>query len=356
MKVKLAALFFASTAGFAVGGPKVVVDIPPIHSLVSSVMGDVGTPELILQPGASPHGYAMAPSEARALAAAEVVFWVSPTLTPWLDRAIENLSPDARSIELIHADDIRVLPFREGALFEAHDHDHHDDHDEEHGENEDHHDEHAHDESGHDEDRRDDEHAEDGHDDEHAEDGQDEDGHDEHAHDEGGQDPHIWLDPRNAQAMTRAIVVALSDADRANATTYGENGAALIAELRALEVALADTVAGAKKRPFIVFHDAYHYFEARFDVEASGAISISDAAAPGPARLTEIREAIGGFGAPCIFTEPQFPKTNALLVMEGTDAKLAILDPMGAALLLGPDHYGAMMRGMAEAMATCLVE
>ena len=128
-----------------------------------------------------------------------------------------------------------------------------------------------------------------------------------------------------------------------------------IEDLKALEDNFGeDSWTGHSERPFIVFHDAYHYFEARFDVEAAGAIAVSDASAPGPARLAEIREKIGAFDAPCVFTEPQFPETNARLVMEGTDAKLAVLDPMGATVPLGPKQYSALMRGLAGVMANCL--
>lgn len=382
MTVKLAAVLIAATAGFAMGAPKVVTDIPPVHSLVAGVMGDTGAPELILRPGASPHGYAMAPSEARAVAGADIVFWIGPALTPWLDRAIETLSPNAQAVALLDADGVRTLPFREGALFETHDHGHeehgdHDDHGDDHGDDhaahddkDEHHDEHAHDEGHHEghtgvDEAKVDEHAEHGHDDHdgegheevgHGEAGHGEAGHDDHAHEAGERDPHIWLDPRNARALTRAIVSALSDADPANAAAYAANGAAQEARLAALEVEIADTVAGAKGRPFIVFHDAYHYFEARFDIEASGAISVSDADAPGPARLQEIQTAIQSFATPCIFTEPQFPETRARLVMEGSDAKLAVLDPMGAALDRGPTLYDALLRNMAGSMAACLAD
>ena len=352
MKVKLATLFVSAFTGLAAAEPKVVVDIPPVHSLVSAVMGDVGAPTLVLRHGASPHGYAMAPSEARALAAADVVIWIGPELTPWLDRAIENLAEDALSVALVDAEGMQTMPFREGALFESHDHDEHHDDEKHHGDHEADHNEHGHDEHH---DNAHDDHAGEEHAD-HTEHGDehDEDTHDEHGHDEHGADPHIWLDPQNAKTMTMAIVQALSKADQANAGVYARNGAALIADLTALEDDIAKTLVDARERPFFVFHDAYHYFEARFEVEAAGAIAVSDASAPGPARLAEIREKIGAFDAPCVFTEPQFPETNARLVMEGTDAKLAVLDPMGATVPLGPNQYSALMRGLAGVMANCL--
>jgi zinc transport system substrate-binding protein len=330
VNVKLATLFVMLASGFgggfAAGGPKVATDIPPVHSLVAAVMGDVGTPALVVRPRASPHGYAMAPSEARALSQADVVFWIGPALTPWLGRAIETLAPKALSVALMEADGVATLPFRQGVLFASHGHEDHDNHGGEHDEEGT-----AYDEEGHAD-------------------------HDDHAHHGEAQDPHVWLDPRNALAMTRAIIGALTTADPTNADTYVTNGEKLVADLRRLEVETIETLTRTQHRPFVVFHDAYHYFEARFGVEAAGAIAMSDAAQPGPARLTEIRAAIRDLGAPCVFAEPQFPEAHAQLVMEGTGAKLAVLDPMGATLTPGAGLYPAMMRRMADAMVGCLAE
>ena len=157
--------------------PKVAVDIAPVHSLVAQVMAGVGEPDLVIRPGASPHEYTLRPSEAEALSRADVVFWISEELTPWLESPLENLAGSATKVTLLDVSGITLHDFREGATFEAHDH-----HGDEHGDNNDHghDDEHAHkDEDGHD-----DEHAhkdEHGDDDEHAH--KDEHGHDdEHAH------------------------------------------------------------------------------------------------------------------------------------------------------------------------------
>src|SRR6056297_1885864 len=200
------------TAGLGFAGaalaetPKVVADITPVHSLVAQVMEGAGTPALLIAPGASPHGYAMRPSEAAALDAAELVFWMGEGLTPWLEGAIDSLAGDAQVIALLGAGETRVLPFREGIAFEAHDEKGHDDHShDDHGHEG--HDEHGHDEHGH-----------------------DEHGHDEHGHGHDGADPHTWLDPTNARAWLDVIAAELAGHDPGNAALYKANAAAAQAE------------------------------------------------------------------------------------------------------------------------------
>lgn len=330
----LAALaLIVATPAFA--GPRVATDIPPVHSLAAAVMVGVGAPELILPPGASPHDYAMRPSEAARLEAAEVVFWVGEGLTPWLETALDALAADAVKVALMDAPGLRQLPFRQGAAFEAHDHGDED---------------HAADEkaAGHD------------HDHDHAK--QAEETHADHAHgdhgheghDHGAFDPHVWLDPRNAAAMVDAMAEALAGADPANAAAYRANAARLRVDLAALEEEIGAAVAPARGKPFVVFHDAYHHFEARFDVEAAGAISLSDASAPGPARLDELRRLVRDLGVVCVFAEPQFDPKLAALVVEGTEAEVAVLDPLGSAIEPGPALYPALIRSVGAALTGCL--
>ena len=325
------ALFAAVPAHAA---PRVAADIPPVHSLAAAVMEGIGAPELILPPGASPHDYAMRPSEAARLEAAEVVFWVGEGLTPWLETALDALAADAVKVSLMDAPGLRQLPFREGATFEAHDHG-----DEDHEATEkaaDHDYDHDHD------------HAEEAHAD-HALGG-----HSHEGHDHGAVDPHLWLDPRNAAAMADAMAEALAGTDPANADAYRANAARLRADLAALEAEIAAAVAPARGKPFVVFHDAYHHFEARFDVEAAGAISLSDASAPGPARLDELRRLVRDLGVVCVFAEPQFDPKLAALVVEGTEAEVAVLDPLGAEIEPGPAHYQALIRSVGAALVGCL--
>ncbi|WP_297780117.1 zinc ABC transporter substrate-binding protein [uncultured Roseovarius sp.] len=319
-----------SLAGVAMAdAPKVATDITPVQSLVARVMQGVGTPEVIVRPGASPHGYAMRPSEAAALEQADLVFWMGEGLTPWLEGSIESLASEAHVVELLGAAGSQVLPFREGVEFAAHEHgeEHGEDHAEDHGED------HAEEEAGHAD---------------HA------DAHDhDHDHDHEGADPHAWLAPENARAWMRLIAEELAEHDPDNAAAYAANAEAGQAELEALSQEIAAELAPVQDKPFLVFHDAYQYFESAFDVTAAGAIALGDAAAPGPARVAALRDMAEARGVQCVFSEPQFDPKLVETVF-GDVATHGVLDPMGSQLEPGPGLYPQMLRDMAGAMATCL--
>ena len=310
--------------------PKVAVDIAPVHSLVARVMEGVGTPDLIVQPGASPHEYSLRPSEASALQDADLVFWIGPDLTPWLTDTIETLAPDAAVTALLEADGTIELEFREGALFEAHDHDDEKDHDDEEGHED--HDDHA-------------DEAHDAHDDEEAE-------HDEHDH--GAHDPHAWLSPQNAMTWLNVIAGQLSAADPDNAGTYFANAAAGRTEIEALIGEVTAPLDPVRDGQFVVFHDAYQYFEADFDFPASGAISIGDASDPSPARIAEIQGRIAEQGIDCVLAEPQFNPGLVATVLDGTQAQTGILDPLGSDLEPGPALYPQLIRNLSTALAGCM--
>jgi zinc transport system substrate-binding protein len=321
--------------------PRVAVDIAPVHALVAQVMDGVGVPDLVLPPGASPHGYALRPSEAGVLQGADLVVWVGPGLTPWLADPLATLATDAGLLTLLEADGLRLLEFREGVSFAAHDHGDHD----EHGHDGKGHDDHGHDDHGHDAHGHDDH----GHDDH----GHDEPGHDDHGHAHAGTDPHAWLDPVNAALWLDVIAEELSSRDPANAERYRANALAGQADLAALQDRIAARMAPLRGE-FIVFHDAYHYYEARFDIEAAGAISLSDAAPPGPARVAEIRDLVAAQSIACVFVEPQFNRGMVDAVFAGTGVNIGVIDPLGAALQPGAGLYASLLEGMAAAFEGCL--
>jgi len=286
--------------------PEVVVSIKPVHSLVASVMDGVGTPKLIVDGAASPHSYSLRPSQARDLSGADVVFWVGHELEACLEMPTETLGRDAVAVELLDTAGLHRLGYREGAAFEEDDHDDHDKH-----------------------------------------------GHD-HGHDNEALDPHIWLDPVNAEILIRRIAQVLADADPANAARYRANAAAAMARLAALGEEIEGLLAPVRERPFVVFHDAYHYFEARFRLHAAGSVTVSPETVPGAARVREIQARIRELGATCVFTEPQFTPKLIQVVTEGTEARTSILDPLGASLEPGPDLYGALLTAMASSFRACL--
>jgi zinc transport system substrate-binding protein len=344
--------------------PNVAVDIAPVHSLVARVMEGVGEPSLIVAPGGSPHEYSLRPSEAAALQDADLVFWVSPDLTPWLEDAIGTLARDAAVTALLESEGTTELAFRESALFEAHGHGDHADGDD-HGDHDDHAEEGDHDDHGHEEHDHDhDDHAgEAGHDDhDHAEHAQDDEhDHDAYAeaeghagHDHGAHDPHAWLSPDNGAVWLNAIAAGLSAADPENAGTYFANAAAGREELATLRDEIDTILDPVRGRNFIVFHDAYQYFETAFDFPASGAISLSDATDPSPARIDEIQARVAEQGVSCVLSEPQFNPGIVAAVMDGSEANTGVLDPLGSDLEPGPELYGNVLRNLATALADCL--
>jgi len=344
--------------------PSVAVDIAPVHSLVTKVMGTLSEPSLIVSAGASPHGYSLRPSQAQALQDANLVFWVSAELTPWLEETIVTLAPDATRVELLELEGVSRLTLREGSLFEAHQHDkevaHHDEeyHDDEHHD-EAHHDEAHHDEEHHHEAHHDDEH----HDDEHHDDEHHDDEHDHHTskehasevhHEHGEQDAHAWLDPSIAALWLDAIATELSKADPENADTYTRNAVTAKAELEQLKTDVQRILAPARGRSFIVFHDAYQYFENAFDFPSSGAISLSDASSPSPARIQQIQNRVAQADVTCVLAEPQFNPDLVSTVLDGTDAQSSVIDPLGSNLETGPTLYTKLVRELAQTLADCV--
>ena len=315
----LSAALLAMACSANARAPDVVVSIKPVHALVAAIMQGVGEPGLIVEGANSPHTYSMKPSNARALQNANLVFWVGPGLEAFLTKPLEALGAKATQVELSEAPGLTRLKFREGGAFEAHDHG----------------------EEGHDHDDGDEDH-------DHAAGGHD------HHHDEGEFDMHLWLDPMNAKAMAAEIEKALVKADPDNAATYSANARALDEKLDALDKELAQTVAPIRDKPFIVFHDAYQYFEHRYHVRVAGSITVSPETLPGAERIAEIHKKVRELGATCVFAEPQFEPKLVQVVLEGSSAKAGTLDPEAATLPQGPDLYFQLMRGIATSLKTCL--
>ncbi|WP_274423639.1 zinc ABC transporter substrate-binding protein ZnuA [Chelativorans sp. YIM 93263] len=317
---------------------KVVASIKPVHSLVAAVMEGAGTPELLVKGAASPHTYSMRPSEAGMLEDADLVFWVGPGIETFLESSLQSLAGDAEVVMLSETPGLTQLEIREGGAFEAHDHDHgdhaghddagdHDHHDEAHGK---HHPEHEdHDHAAHDDDH----------------------GHD-HAHDE--VDTHIWLDPENARVMVHHIAHSLSQADPQNASIYEQNAAALYTRIDTLIAETEEALASVDDETFVVFHDAFHYYENRFGLQAAGSITVSPEVLPGARRLREVQDKIVELGATCVFREPQFEPKLISVVTEGTDARSGVLDPLGADLEDGPDLYFTLIGNLTESLVGCL--
>jgi len=312
-------LLFAMCLGGAAwaDAPRVATDIAPVQSLVARVMAGVGTPSVLIRAGVSPHGYALRPSDAAAVQEADAVFWIGPELAPWLGDALDTLAPDAVSVKLSDVPGVQMRAFRDGVTFAAppddHDHDHDHDHAPDHG-------------NDHDKD---------------------------HGHDHSGTDPHAWLDPEHGKLWLATIADTLAALDPENAALYASNAAAGTAEIDAAQTAITARLAPYTDLRFVVFHDAYQYFEARFGLQATGAIAAGDAAGPGPARIAEIRQAVIDREVACVFSEPQFNQSLVGTVVDGTGARALVLDPLGGDIAPGPDFYTALLNDMADRFEEC---
>ncbi|MTI16017.1 zinc ABC transporter substrate-binding protein [Rhodobacteraceae bacterium RKSG542] len=345
----VAATLLASTSAYA--QIDVVTSIKPIHSLVASVMQGVGEPELILKAAGSPHAQSLKPSQAAVIQGAEVIFWVGPELETFLAKPLQTVGADARVVELMQAPGLQVLNLREDENFEAHDHSAHGGEHEEHADHESHdHDEHHDHEAHHGHEHEGHEHHDD-HDEEHHAHTHDDD-HGHHKHE--GVDGHIWLDPQNAAAIVKTVAKTLSEEDPQNAETYSKNAEATLERLSKLEASIDAELAPFEAKPYFVFHDGYQYFENRFDVPASGAITLNPEVQPGAKRIAAIQKKLKESGASCIFAEPQFQSRYIDLVASGTDTKIGIIDPIGAELEEGPALYEQLLQNMATSFSQCL--
>ena len=324
---------------------KVVASIKPIHSLASYLMDGVNKPDLIVDGYASPHGFALKPSHAKMLQNADLIFWVGEDLENFLEKPLNSIAKKAEKIELMEIKGLQKLKFRERNIFDGHD---------DHGHKEDDHDDHAkkeddHDDHGHDDEHKEDDHDDHGHDDEHKEDGHDDHGHEGHAH--GEYDPHIWLDPQNAKIILNEMAEHLIENDQKNTSVYKAN---LNKALKDIDKLLKDVKSELNKDfKSIVFHDAYQYFEKRFNVNVLGAFTVNTDVLPGAEQLSEIREIIEHDKVSCIFSEPQFNPDIIITVAKDMDIKTGVLDPLGATLNPGKDLYFNLIRNMSKSFKSC---
>ncbi len=282
--------------------------IKPIQSLAAAVMAGVGKPELLVRGSASPTAFSLRPAEVRMMNTATIVAFVSESLETFIVRALENLPPDARVVELMAADGLKLLPLRVGPNW--------------------------------------------------LEDDAPRASPRPLGTDPGAEDPdsdpYIWLDPGNARAIASALVDELIDADPGRAEIYTRNLRALDEKLVQLDQEIARTMAGVKVAPFLVLHDAFQYFERRYGLTAAGAVTRRPDVRPSPRRISQARARLAEAGAVCVFGEPQFPQLHAKVVSDGTPSRLGQIDALGALLPETAEAYPLLLRGIAEGLKACL--
>jgi zinc transport system substrate-binding protein len=296
----LSTISLLSFMSFANAEAKVIASIKPLHSLVSYVMDGVGTPGILVDGSSSPHTFQLKPSHATMLQEADIIFWIGEDLESFLETPLKSIAKNSRHITLMESDEIELLKFREKNIFG--DHDEHDDHD-------------------------------------------------EHGHAHGEYDNHFWLDPEIAKTIVKIVTRELSEIDPANSSAYNSNSAKALKEIDQLINDVKSKINRDAK--YVVFHDAYQYFEKRFGVEVIGALTVNPEVLPGAKQLAEIREVIEHENVNCLFSEPQFNPSIAETIARDTGVKAAIIDPLGAKLDPGKDLYFDLIGDIASSFKSC---
>lgn len=283
--------------------PRVIASVQPVHSLVASVMRGVGEPGLVVSGAQSEHTYALKPSDARAVQAAQMVVLVDENYETFLAKPLKGRKTSLDVIAMADLPGATVLATRSGGVWQE----------DEHGEGQ---------------------------------------GHDHHHH--GTIDGHVWLDPTNARLLVGAVAARLGELDPAHAETYQANATTTQARLDALDAELKARLAPVAGKPFVVFHDAYQYVEKRYGLSAAGAVTVDPDRPPSARRLAALRDRLKAAGAACVFREPQFPAPVVKTLAEAAGAREGVLDPQGADIPPGPDQYFTLMIRLADGLASCL--
>ena len=302
---------------------KVVTTIKPLHSLISNVMDGVGEPSLIIEGSTSPHSFVLKPSHAKLIEQADIIFWIGEDIETFMEKPLESIAKNAKKVSFMELSSIEKLKFREENIFEHEDHDDHG-----HDEKKDH------DDHGHDEKKDHDDHG---------------DGHEGHHH--GEFDAHIWLDPANAKEMLHEIAHELADLDPANADKYESNADNTIKSIDDMISSVSSSI--NKNAKFIVFHDAYQYFEKRFGVATAGALTLNTDVLPGAKQISEIQEVIAEREIKCIFSEPQFNPKIIETIAQDTGIKTGVLDPLGSIFDAGKSQYFTLINDLGDKLKDC---
>ncbi|MGJ3259134.1 MAG: zinc ABC transporter substrate-binding protein [Rhodospirillales bacterium] len=277
---------------------RVVASIKPVHSLVAMVLNGIAEPYLIVNGASSPHGHAMRPSDAKALASADAVFWIGPELETSLTKPLQTLPASARVVALMNDD----------------------------------HGEHGHDKENEHEKKN------------------------SHGHDHGGTDPHTWLSPQNAVDMLEHIAEAMTEVIPAQAKRIKSNRDRSIQQLIEVDAEVRRLVAPMQNDYLVVLHEAYGHFTGHYGLKDFIALSVTPEHKPTPGNVRDVRQKITEFGVRCVFAEPQFPDTFVRVLIEGTSARPGVIDPLGAQLMPGPDLYPQLLRLMGFAIRGCYEE
>lgn len=323
---------------------RVLTSIKPLQLIAAAVQDGAGTPEVLLPPGASPHHYALRPSDIRRVREAELLYWIGPDLEVFLPRVLEGRERPSLAVQELAGLHLRHFgaAHRHGEEEHADEHDEHD------------HKEHA-------------AHAHEEHDDHAAHGDEDRDGHGhddhaaaaaaeehDHAHRPGMLDAHLWLLPANARVIAARMAADLAKADPANAARYQANLVAFEQRLAAVDGKLKARLAPLKDKPFFVFHEAFDYFEEAYGLQHAGVFAVSAEVQPGARHVAAMRDKLKAAGPSCVFSEPPLRPRLAQTLSEGLPVRLAELDALGFELKAEAGGYERLLEQLGNGLAGCL--
>jgi len=278
---------------------EIVVSIKPLHSLVSAVTEGSNSVSLVIDGSMTPHNFALKPSHAKLLNNAKIFFYIDDEFESALKKTVRGLPKSVKVIRVSKIKKLRLLSTR-------------------------------------------------------ADDNWKEDGHDHHDHGHNSNDLHVWLDPNNAIEIIKSITKELSAIYPENINTYKKNAKNIIKEIKTTDVLIKSMLEPIRNKPYIVFHDAYQYFEKAYSLKSVGSILVDPELPASAQRIIKIRSKIKSLNAHCVFKEPQYRAKIVKTVIDGTTTKIGILDPLGADIKSGPDMYTNLLKNIAENLNACL--
>ena len=278
---------------------EIVVSIKPLHSLVSAVTEGSNSVSLVIDGSMTPHNFALKPSHAKLLNNAKVLFYIDDEFESGLKKTVKGLPKSVKVIRVSKMKKLRLLSTR-------------------------------------------------------ADDNWEEDGHDHHDHGHSSNDLHFWLDPNNAIEIVKSITQELSAIYPENINIYKKNAKNIIKEIKTTDLLIKSMLEPIRNKPYIVFHDAYQYFEKAYSLKSVGSILVDPELPASAKRIIKIRSKIKSLNAHCVFKEPQFRAKIVKTVIDGTTTKIGILDPLGADIKSGPDMYTSLLKNIAENLNACL--
>ena len=278
---------------------EIVVSIKPLHSLVSAVTEGSNSVSLVIDSSMTPHNFALKPSHAKLLNNAKVLFYIDDEFESGLKKTVKGLPKSVKVIRVSKMKKLRLLSTR-------------------------------------------------------ADDNWEEDGHDHHDHGHSSNDLHFWLDPNNAIEIVKSITQELSAIYPENINIYKKNAKNIIKEIKTTDLLIKSMLEPVRNKPYIVFHDAYQYFEKAYSLKSVGSILVDPELPASAKRIIKIRSKIKSLNAHCVFKEPQFRAKIVKTVIDGTTTKIGILDPLGADIKSGPGMYTNLLKNIAENLNACL--